>query len=839
MSRVPRCFSAYRCSQRKRISPADNNNNNDGSKSLPTHELASCDKQETTCFNDDRVVETTTLPLVMPTPGPLDFCVSDDKNHDIKDFLSRPILIDSPSWTTAQIAGTVINAYNFPSSLLSNNMYLYKIQNFFAFRATMVFRIVMNAERFQQGRLVINWFPQATINTVKYAQAVSNLVYATQLLRVDFDASTDTDVILECPYISPMTHYNVPDQSSPFGTLTIMVYDPLISPTGSTSLPVQVWAYCKDISLEYPARPQSSVAGKRRGRNLVFKRSGGKAIGDSELATMGNPPVSESLSLISRTFSLFKNIPIVGGVANSVSWASNLASNLASSFGYSKPGVSGVIGKITPKSMANMININAPDNSTNLGMFADNEIGEYSGFGATKLDEMSISYIIGIPTFYDALAWDISQAADLNLHLTPVSPASFYKANSYLTVAYKDPLPLYSVGRLFKYWRGSITYTMKVVKTEFHSGRLMFVFDPGHLGGAISSTASSGLYREIFDLRTSNEFSVTVPYVSTKPYLKFAESTGNVLINVETPLRAPSTVSASVHVLMEVSAGPDFEFAVPIPPSIVPVFPGQSLAPQGLMGVSEVAEPQALGENLVSGSGDSQLSREQPISKIQDMSMNASVLCVGERITSALQLIKRFLPIYSLDITEADAYQYTFSPNTVRANLMAAPALASNLVPIDYIDYFGVMFGYRRGSIRVKFSPDTYLTTGSRLGAALIDLNVVVPYPKKANAAAYATLEPMQATVIEAAENAQTLEVTLPFYSPVPFITNFPLQIGSLYPLTDYTPSAGIIVSSLSVIQNPRFYRAAGEDFSFGYFLCTTPLCETYYYANNMPVLTP
>lgn len=51
-------------------------------------------------------------------------------------------------------------------------------------------------------------------------------------------------------------------------------------------------------------------------------------------------------------------------------------------------------------------------------------------------------------------------------------------ASDTFTYTYVDAIPATFVARFFSYWRGSLVITLKVVKTNYHSGRLIFSMLP-------------------------------------------------------------------------------------------------------------------------------------------------------------------------------------------------------------------------------------------------------------------------------------------------------------------------------------------------------------------------
>jgi len=138
--------------------------------------------------------------------------------------------------------------------------------------------------------------------------------------------------------------------------------------------------------------------------------------------------------------------------------------------------------------------------------------------------------------------------------------------------------PVTLLARSFAQWRGSMKFRFKIVKTEFHSGRLVVSYN-SYDGRQVSLSSSlaqtDSLWREIIDIRETSEFEVCVPYVSGSPWRMTAntESVGKLSIHILDALQAPSTVSSSVSVIVEVAGGDDFDVSIPMGDIYVPYVP--------------------------------------------------------------------------------------------------------------------------------------------------------------------------------------------------------------------------------------------------------------------------
>lgn len=171
---------------------------------------------------------------------------------------------------------------------------------------------------------------------------------------------------------------------------------------------------------------------------------------------------------------------------------------------------------------------------------------------------------------------------------------------------------------------------MKLVKTKFHSGRLLVTFSPSvyNIGLTPSNIVDSSYeFRTIIDVREESTFKIQIPYTCSQQYLRckrqnttFDECFGLVQIMVLDPLVAPATVGSTISLLVEHSMGPDCEFAVPYRTDLMPV----------LGATPEMGDPCSITEDTI---GNSSI-------HVNDGLMASA--CMGEKLVSIRQLLKTF-----------------------------------------------------------------------------------------------------------------------------------------------------------------------------------------------------
>jgi hypothetical protein len=439
--------------------------------------------------------------------------------------------------------------------------------------------------------------------------------------------------------------------------------------------------------------------------------------------------------------------------------------------------------------------------------------------------------------------------------------------------------------RWFQYWRGGFRIKFKFVKTEFHSGRLVVGFAPAPEAGAlvpITSGDSYYLHRDLIDIRSNTEYEFTVPYVSIRPYSTILQSIGTLSVVILNPLRAPTSVATSVDVLIEVCALPDFEVASPsrywpyrdasndvklanlVGPLSTLTLPGsapgsaESLAPaEAIKSAKSVLSPiLEEPEGIIEPQGgepndEEQINLDRDIPMDNDRTLGTlkspfetqlipAQYCVGERVTSVRQMIRRFEPWsapFSTSGTVPDngSYVYTIAPwNMSHYNGLTGTsglnAISSGGALQGFTSTMAACFRFMRGSMRLKVSPTgnsgDLLTSASIYGwiqsnCQYQSISAFTPDSAAAVIDGYAFFTQGDQNIQFNKTNINgALEVEVPFYSQVPYIpthfdSNFPVPALSYlaYPASTNTDPGNLIV-----------HRAAGDDFEFGYYTGFPPI---------------
>jgi len=89
--------------------------------------------------------------------------------------------------------------------------------------------------------------------------------------------------------------------------------------------------------------------------------------------------------------------------------------------------------------------------------------------------------------------------------VTPIVVAS----NSVVSTTVLNHTVTGYVGRMFSQWRGAITYKFKLIKSRYHTGRLIITWDPD---GVPSTDYETTTLVRVVDLQHEEEVVVTIPF---------------------------------------------------------------------------------------------------------------------------------------------------------------------------------------------------------------------------------------------------------------------------------------------------------------------------------------
>lgn len=591
--------------------------------------------------------------------------------QSVKEFLAKPIVLSSGTFSTTDTL-TSITSINCPYSITGTSggaMWREKLKGYFGIRMTMNFRLVVNANRFQQGRYILSFthFGGSSANGTKTPLINSHLrlptlVQRTTVKHVELDLNCDTAAELSIPYVSVRTFYpiheliNVPaGNTTILGYVNIYPYSPLVAVSGSTVAPYKLYCWFTDVELIGAASPQSGLS-------------------DQEVSNRTNGILSGPLSAVSRGFREFEDIPLLSSYARSISWVSDRLARSAAIFGLSKPLQGDSLMKINPISAPSHTTVDGDSDARSLGMMSKPGVLAIDGLSGNQYDEMDFSFIAQKFAWFGTVNWSTADLVDVILSSITVTP------NKNLVTAGPcyNMTPVCYIANNFRKWRGSLKFRFKIVKTEFHSGRLSFNFYP-NLPGILNGSTPDYVNRVIVDIREHSEVEIVVPYTSNAMYTDISHHLGFLTVQIIDPLVAPATVSGTISILMEIAGGPDFEVFTP----------RFSNTPQAVVPQSGMSNECKIYSHTI---GATQINSNPTLS---------SSVASGERISNFRATIKRYTP---MRYNAFDALVYDNYTISVLAD--ALPIRASDTTPkyIDADHYAAVASCYAivGGGVRIR-----------------------------------------------------------------------------------------------------------------------------------------
>jgi len=494
-----------------------------------------------------------------------------DAMRSVKEFLATPYPYSSGTFTNADTASTFPNI-DVCLPLMNTTHFIEKLKGFHSIRFDTVLNLEFNGNPFQTGRYILAFCPtggpsSATsfIQTHRFCKT-----QITQLPHVQFDINCDTRAKLIIPFISCHNSVKIKASNVPYGSPGVFFlypYQALGSTAGSTSAAWTLWVSYENVTLYNSAVPQ--MGRNKRGRDII----------SDEVAAPG--PIGKALSLIADTSLVLSGIPMLSSIAGPVSWVTQAMAKAANVFGWSKPILleppMRVVREVIPYlGVSDGKSVAAP-----MGLIANNHVDVAPGFAGTDLDELSIDFIKMIPAYYGVNDWKTDDAVGTVISQGYVHPGgySYGLVDGITSVIIHTPLSILS--EMFNLYRGGMRLHFKIVKTGFHSGRLMLTYSGQEPEGAaaIYGTIATSVYshKTIIDIRDGNEFTIQLPFASTTNFKScdsaLADISGTWSLVVLDPLVAPATVSTTIKVILEVSGSPELTFAHPYVPSLAPYIP--------------------------------------------------------------------------------------------------------------------------------------------------------------------------------------------------------------------------------------------------------------------------
>lgn len=634
---------------------------------------------------------------------------------DLANFLSRPIRIANITWSYKTNVSGNINPWDlfFTDTRVKNRLAYYNL-----LKCKLCVKFLVNGNAFQYGQMYVDYLP---LSRTKYGTSLlsDTLSVTSTTTSIYPNAATHRNYIvlrpldsqgscMELPFFYTMNYMSIPNEDWAYmGQLYYYTVNPVLHANNSTATDppiISVFAWAEDVEISVPTSAPPATLLPQAGTEVVGKISG--------------PATS-----IAKFAGSMATLPYVGPYAKASSLIATAIGSVAKMFGYSRPPIETPVVPMRPDYSGNISNVDRPEFVQKLTLDSSQEVSiDPAVTGINFGDELLISSIAKKETYLTQFTWDFSQTTDTPLFWTAVTPLLNALVTEFSTTRAIYPTAVSFASMPFRYWRGSLKFRFEVVCSKFHKGRLRFMYDPK----AVPTVADFNKnYQNILDLDSSTDLTVvvnwavpvvalnvgTVSLTSTKfgttPTAPvYSEDNGCLYVYVLNNLSVPSQGLAAsdclAYVNVYVSAGDDFEVAVPATTNLslltnsVPFVPasGTELIPNVVPQVWEIGK--------------------------RDTSQNKDLITFGERVLSFRSLLKRYVTYcsyYLKNTTTTNVERIKFQVrryplacgndsdgvNTVANLIGTSVSLPGNYLSYSLINHIIGAFSGMRGSMRFKY----------------------------------------------------------------------------------------------------------------------------------------
>jgi len=639
-------------------------------------------------------------------------------------FLSRPTLIDTYTWSTSDTSGLVKTIQ--PWYLFLNNSNIKKkIDNFAFVRGTLHVKMVLNGTPFQYGLMRACYYPMMGHTTHKIRDAptpMDAIVPYSQMHGVYLTPSANAGGTMELPFILNRNWLNLSSAGDVqnMGSLNfVQVYPLSVAVTGgSTIVTIQTFAWMTDVE-------------------LMCTTSSLSLQGDEYV----EGPISGPATALASVASSLTKVPIIGKFARATQIGSQAVGSMARLFGFTNTPVIEPVHGFMPLNGPMLASAHIGTAAQKLTFDPKQELSiDPKLHGCSGEDELAISYLKKRESILAIGSWATSDAVDTNLFSMLVTPAAAKLTNivdgsSVIQGTRVLPTPLAWLSAMFASWRGSIKIRVKVVCSKFHKGRLKVSFDP-KANLSTTNPDINTVYTEIIDIGEQDDVVIEIPYHQATAWLGMSlyktVSTffttggslstlnidgfcnGTLSIRVLTSLTAP--VASSVGLVISIAGGDDLEFANPRNVQFEGDTPPSLLALQGAEKVDLTPTTVVLGSKTAPSADRYGLNFGECISSLRNLLHRSSLrndILITDLAASSINVVKADLRI----MPPSPGFQ-TYG-NAVVSKFLSAGTANAWISPMHPMTYITAPFlGYRGGST-FTITPNTDL-----LGS-LQDLRVV------------------------------------------------------------------------------------------------------------------
>ncbi len=524
---------------------------------LQSEEASETESTETVKVTAENIVfrdEALSQRITMGDMSSGDYDADADSTAALGDFLSRPVRIATINWPESTFTQQSI----LPWHLYFNTAQIKKkLDNYGKISCRLHLKFVINASPFYYGSLRACYFPLVDPRST-YVNAVDQVPFS-QVPGVYLEPQNMSTAEMTLPFLWPRNWLEATSANDfqQMGVLQFLQYANLRSANGvsGTGITVAVYAWAEDVRIMGPTTVLALQSDEY----------------DEENGTVSGPATA-----VANVADKLTEVPIIGDFASATAIGARAVAGIAKLFGYSNPPMIDDVKPFQNKTFHAFANVETRMPIDKLAIDPKNEVTISSKVaGVDEDDPLAFSNLLTKESFIMGSLWANSNAVDTLIWSALVNPSYTRVGGGYFTTA-----PMGYFAQTARFWRGSIVYKFRFIKTKYHKGRVIISWDPN---GDISTTADTETttFSRIVDLAVEDEVEVVIPYRATSPWLQ-PQLTGSNMSNGASPsytynsefhngcitmrvqnLLTGPAASPQIDVLVYARAGEDFMLSVP------------------------------------------------------------------------------------------------------------------------------------------------------------------------------------------------------------------------------------------------------------------------------------
>jgi hypothetical protein len=433
---------------------------------------------------------------------------------------------------------------------------------------------VINSSPFNYGAIRVHYLPLgADLGNPRISSIVgsgSPLIPKSQMPGLFIYPQTSTGGEMELPffYFKDYLPLRISSAVIRMGTVYLTQFVPLASANGAplvNGVTISVYAWMEDVQLA-AFTSQAILQGDE------YDEAAG--------------PVSRPAAILSNWAAHLEKVPIIGRFATATRLGSSAVSQIAALFGWTNvPVVSSVMPfKNLPFHDLASAEISQPIVKFTLDPKAEVSVSPYM-VGLAGEDELSIANLAQRDSYLTSFTWYTNDAPNSLFFSSVVNPLLYDRgvadANGTWSI---NQTPLCMVARLFRYWRGDIIFTFRIIASKFHRGRMRLHWEPYNNPNNVTDMSHITMTK-IVDIEDTTDVEFRIPYMQPVPWCEqmhqgdiyttnrwsttvqktpsLDDDNGSLVVRCLNNLSAPVDV-APVTVMVFVRGAENIQFANPI-----------------------------------------------------------------------------------------------------------------------------------------------------------------------------------------------------------------------------------------------------------------------------------